>query len=421
MADIKIDSNYKGVSAGITDDSNQTIQPLRVNPVTNRLLTDTSISSVTISGGTINTIAGGTININSMPAVSVSTGSPVSVDWVYGFPQAGGSISVNMVAGSISSVGVSTISNGTITKLSTGSVQLIYPSTVLISGGTTVSGGTTIAQVDVNGNLMVSLGTKLDSTNDSVTALIPAGSGTVGVSGGSIQTIAGSVTNAIQSGLWGISTVSTGTINNILNVANGTIQASQLGLWGISTISNGTINIATISNGTVKSTQLGDWKVDVSSVGTISSGTIKAVNYGTVTDSLSSKGTAVTGATSPMTIGVDGVQIVRPYSGLEDIIVASTGTAAAGTTQLFAGVASTKLYITDITAISSSGGSILSTITLYDNATARYQIPVPPAGGATLHFTTPLSQTSWGSPWIWKTDLSYGSIWISAIGFKSKV
>lgn len=63
MANIKIDNNYKGVSAGITDDVNETIESLRVDPVTKRLLTDASITvaSVTVSDGTISS---GTVTAN---------------------------------------------------------------------------------------------------------------------------------------------------------------------------------------------------------------------------------------------------------------------------------------------------------------------------------------------------------------------
>lgn len=39
---LNIDANYAKVSGGITDDANETVQPLRMNPVTNRLLVDST-------------------------------------------------------------------------------------------------------------------------------------------------------------------------------------------------------------------------------------------------------------------------------------------------------------------------------------------------------------------------------------------
>lgn len=41
MSNARIDDNFKGTSTGITDDASQTIQPLRVNPTTNRLIVNT--------------------------------------------------------------------------------------------------------------------------------------------------------------------------------------------------------------------------------------------------------------------------------------------------------------------------------------------------------------------------------------------
>jgi hypothetical protein len=67
---LKIDQNYKGVAAGVTDDVGEDITIFRLNPVTKRLLVD---STATISG-TI-TLGAGDNNIGNVDIVSFPAGN----------------------------------------------------------------------------------------------------------------------------------------------------------------------------------------------------------------------------------------------------------------------------------------------------------------------------------------------------------
>ena len=309
--ELKKDANFVSVSGGVTDDASLETQPFRINPTTYRLLTDTSISSAVISGGTIDFLSSGTVRVSG-GSIQLTGYSPV------------------IATGSIQLTGYSRISGGSITI--------------------TNSGGTAMASVDAAGNLMVSLGTKLDSTNDSVTAT------------GSIQ-------------LTGYS---------LINLAAG-----------------GSI------------TALGGVAHDSADYG------FPVKNGAKATTSLSGLTMVGNNDRTDLFAGVDGVQIVRPYSNLEDISSGTASLTSVGSVAVISAAgAGVKTYLTDVTVANSGTGTAI--LYLLDGAVNKWIIPAPPAGGATLHFTTPLPGTA-NAAWNVYTTVASTTLYVSLMGFRSRI
>lgn len=139
MANIKIDDNYKGVAAGITDDASETVQPLRVNPATNRLLADVSISSAEISGGTINVVnsgsmpSSGSLAVNVIKSVFPAGGTTVAVS---SFPAGGTTVSVSTFPAGGTTVAISSFPAG-------GTTVMLDQKSLRFSSGSIVNKGDT--------------------------------------------------------------------------------------------------------------------------------------------------------------------------------------------------------------------------------------------------------------------------------------
>ena len=188
MAEIKIDNNHRSVSAGITDDANQTIQPLRVDPSTNRLLVDSNatVTLSDISDGTVKVrndsssggslavnLVSGTINVGTV-AISDGTISSGTVN-VVNSTDSGGSLAVNMVSGTIDSV---TVSGGTLRSAGT----------AYVSGGTiSINDGGNAITVDGTLTTVTTLTKVNDPVDIEVGTSVASGSATVATAATAVQ------------------------------------------------------------------------------------------------------------------------------------------------------------------------------------------------------------------------------------------
>lgn len=119
--------------------------------------------------------------------------------------------------------------------------------------------------------------------------------------------------------------------------------------------------------------------------------------------------------------GVDGVQIIRPTTGLEDIVRGNANNTDGSSTQVIAasGSASVKTYLTDVTLTNTSSSMIY--VELKSGTTVMYTCPVPATGGFTKTFNPPLPPNAANEAWNFDASAATTTLYCSAIGFKSKV
>lgn len=117
--------------------------------------------------------------------------------------------------------------------------------------------------------------------------------------------------------------------------------------------------------------------------------------------------------------GVDGVQIVRTDSGLEDKVSGNASNTDGASTQVIAAAgAGVKTYLTDITLTNTSSSNIY--VEIKDGTTVKWTFPVPGNGGVTHSFSTPLAGTA-NTAWNFDASAATTTLYCSAAGFKSKI
>jgi hypothetical protein len=119
--------------------------------------------------------------------------------------------------------------------------------------------------------------------------------------------------------------------------------------------------------------------------------------------------------------GTDGALIVRPQSGLEDLV---SGVAAitdgSSTSTIAAQGSGVKTYITDVTIANTSATAV--TVDIRDGAagSVKWTFPVPAGGGVTHSFSSPLGFTA-NTAVCSDPSASASTVTVSLAGFKSKV
>lgn len=133
-----------------------------------------------------------------------------------------------------------------------------------------------------------------------------------------------------------------------------------------------------------------------------------------------STGTAVAAADrTDLYAGLDGVQITRPYCGLEDIVSARiSDTAGASVAIIAAQGTGVKVYLTTVALYNSSATNVYADI--LDGATIKLTLPLPAYGGAVINLPIPLAGTA-NTAWNLDVSAATTTVYATAIGFKSKV
>ncbi len=280
------DQNFVTVLAGITDDSNQYIRMLRVDPATGRVLisatggggtgTVTSVSVVTANG-----FAGDVATPTTTPAITIKT---------------------TLTAGQIP------VSNGTGFQ----SAPLTGTGNIVLDTSPTFSGAT-ITTSTVNGVTLVSGGSSAKYLSEDGTYTTPAGGGTVTSVSGTANRITSTGGNTpvidISASYVGQASITTlGTITT--GVWNGTVVAGQYGGTGVAntgkTITIGG-NFTTSGAFTTTLVVSGNTSVTLPTTGTLVNTAVTTlsslVSIGTITTGGLGTGAVIGGVT--MTLGSD--------------------------------------------------------------------------------------------------------------------
>jgi hypothetical protein len=118
--------------------------------------------------------------------------------------------------------------------------------------------------------------------------------------------------------------------------------------------------------------------------------------------------------------GIDGVQIVRPHSNLEDIVTGgpATDTAGASTQCIAAQAAGIKTYLTSVILCNTS--AIAVTVIVKDGTTSKLTLPLPAGSGCIYNPPVPIPGTA-ATAWNFHPSTAATTITCSMVGFKSKV
>lgn len=117
--------------------------------------------------------------------------------------------------------------------------------------------------------------------------------------------------------------------------------------------------------------------------------------------------------------GVDGVQIVRPYSNLEDIVTGNASNTDGTSTQCIAASgAGVKTYLTSVVLTNTSASNIY--VEIKDGTTAKLTVPVPANGGAVVNLSVPVPGTA-NTAWNFDPSAATTTVFCSMVGFKSKI
>jgi hypothetical protein len=117
--------------------------------------------------------------------------------------------------------------------------------------------------------------------------------------------------------------------------------------------------------------------------------------------------------------GTDGVLIVRPHCGLEDIVTGrATDTGGSSFAVISAGGAGVKRYLTQVSLVNTSTTAIY--VDILDGASIKASIPVPAQGGAVVNFPVPIPGTA-NTAWNCDGSSAVTTLICSMVAFSSKV
>lgn len=119
----------------------------------------------------------------------------------------------------------------------------------------------------------------------------------------------------------------------------------------------------------------------------------------------------------------DGIMAVKPYTTYGDILVERvTNTDGASTAStVFGATASARNMITTIAVYNSSTTNGFVDFRDGTAGTVLFTLPVPAQGGAVTNFPVPLRQTTANTAFAYDVSAALTTVYISLIGFKSKV
>jgi hypothetical protein len=120
---------------------------------------------------------------------------------------------------------------------------------------------------------------------------------------------------------------------------------------------------------------------------------------------------------------IDGLLMIKPYTSYGDILVERvTNTDGASTAStVFGATASARNMITTIAVYNSSTTNGFIDFRDGTAGTVLFTLPVPAQGGAVTNFPVPLKQTTANTAFAYDVSAALTTVYISLIGFKSRV
>ncbi len=117
--------------------------------------------------------------------------------------------------------------------------------------------------------------------------------------------------------------------------------------------------------------------------------------------------------------GLDGVKLVRPHCGLEDIVTGNaTNTDGTSTSCIASSGAGVKTYLTSIVLCNTSATAI--TVDIKDGASTKVSLPLPAGSGCVFNPPVPIPGTA-ATAWNFDPSAAATTVTCSMVGFKSKV
>lgn len=236
----------------------------------------------------------------------------------------------------------------------------------------------------------------------------------------SLATAPALVAGSAVIGKVGIDQTTPGTTNLVALGANQTVNSAQI---------NGVTPL--MGNG---ATGTGSQRVTIASDNTVFS--VNAVSAGDIANDAADSGNpvkvgsrAIAGQSTATLVaaadrvenyaGLDGVQLVRPHCGLEDIVSGNaTNTDGTSTLCIPAQAAGIKTYLTSIVLCNTSATAI--TVDIKDGATVKVSLPLPAGGGCIFNPPVPVPGTA-ATAWNFDGSAAATTVTCSMVGFKSKV
>lgn len=117
--------------------------------------------------------------------------------------------------------------------------------------------------------------------------------------------------------------------------------------------------------------------------------------------------------------GLDGVKLMRPHCGLEDIVTGNaTNTDGTSTQCIAASGAGVKTYLTSVVLANTSATAI--TVDIKDGSTVKTSLPLPAGSGCIYNPPVPIPGTA-NTAWNFDGSAAATTVTCSMVGFKSKV
>lgn len=148
------------------------------------------------------------------------------------------------------------------------------------------------------------------------------------------------------------------------------------------------------------------------------------VKVGGVAEATPSTSTMITdGDRANLQMDIDNMVMVKPYTSYGDILVerVSNTDGASTASTVFGATAGARNMITTIAVYNSSTTNGFVDIRDGTGGTVLFTIPLPANGGAITNFPVPLRQTTANTALAYDVSAALTTVYISFIGFKSKV
>lgn len=362
------------------------------DPATNRLLVNATITGSISAVGT----EYGNGSVTAAPMGTLAMGYDGTAVRALS-SDSSGRLQVNVIAGTVTAtLGSGSNTLGTVTVQNTSGAGLYLQA--LPAGGNTI--GSVFADLRFINGVAVSVGNGVSGTGVQRVTIASDSTGQVALAAGS--NVVGTVYANVHQ-LKGVA----------ISVGNGTTDTGTQRVT-ISSDSTGTLVLAAGSATVGTVTAVGNVAHDA-----VDSGNPQKIGFKAYS-ALSANTSVASSDRSDAVSDLDGAQIMRLDATLGDNVNGTAAITTNAVTQVIAAQgANIKVYITDVTIANTSGSAV--TVDLRDGTTTRWTFPVPSGtAGVVYSFRRPLGGTA-NTAWNAAPSGTAATLYVSLLGFKSRV